>query len=129
MQMNRLAAKSFLAKALALVAVLAAGLLPQGIMPSRSANGMFELVICTDQGESRVWIDASGKQSPTAPPEHPDSLCPWATTGHLTILAASAALPDSAIAPVAIDLHCGTSLIASEMPCRDSAPRGPPILI
>jgi hypothetical protein len=129
MQLNRRAANSYLLKALALVAVLAAGLLPQGVMPSRGANGLFELVICTDQGESRVWLDTSGKELPAAPPEHLDSPCPWAVNAHQAILAASALLPGHSIAPVAVEQHCGSSLIANELPCRDTAPRGPPILI
>ncbi|OOY11918.1 hypothetical protein BMG00_12640 [Thioclava marina] len=55
-----------LARLLLLLAVLLAGLVPDGMMRQASADGM-RLVLCTADGVQEVWLTDDGKTTPVDP--------------------------------------------------------------
>jgi hypothetical protein len=86
------------------------------------------MVVCTDQGETIISVDAAGNPVPKAPGDHASDLCPWSVTAQDSILTPAAA-PAIPAAMTAVATICVTDLVAAVAPCRTSAPRGPPILL
>ncbi len=51
--------------ALMMLVVLVSGLVPQGMMPVRGADGHLTVVICTTEGLRAVTLDAAGREVPS----------------------------------------------------------------
>lgn len=104
---------------LALVAVIARGLIPVGYMPG-SVDGHAQLVICNGHMAGMVQLGHHGHSGANA-----DVLCPFA---HCAVAAPLAAMPG--IFPIyeAVSLPVPSieRTLPAEIPLRYAAPRGPP---
>lgn len=107
---------------LALVAVLARGLIPTGFMPG-SVEGHSQLVICNGHMAGMVQLDHHGHTGANA-----NVLCPFA---HCAGAAPLGATPDISptYAAISIPVPLIERTIPAEAPLRYTAPRGPPSLL
>ena len=79
---------------LTLMALMVAGMIPVGWMPSAQTDGKVLLVLCTPDGVQEAWVDLDG-DTPDHGPDHEDQrVCPFSALNVATIGAtADHALP------------------------------------
>ena len=116
---------------LAIVAMLARAILPDGWMPRADHVGI-SLVICTMNGPLRVVLDNDGqptKQNPIPERTHHTDMCPFATAAHW-----AAPSPDSSLAPPSLFgmmVDGAVAQMAPDTPSRYAlhAPSAPPFSV
>ncbi len=102
-------------------------LVPAGFMLA-SVGGEMTMVICTGHGPQMITLDADGKPAPAKSHHSDSSLCPYASTGAITV-------GDSALVPLALQVRYAAVAYritrdlfrAAAQPGATSA-RGPPYL-
>jgi hypothetical protein len=107
---------------LALFAVIARALLPDGWMPNRSSSGA-PIVMCTSTGIEYIVLDENGKPVEGKPQKHND-ICPFTGLTHLAPPKTSAVLmPDPALEARRITPDANAVRTAS--PYSSAYPRAP----
>jgi hypothetical protein len=78
---------------IAVLPLLALGLLPAGVMPVQGSDGGMVLVLCSGSGPMLMTVDPATGTFKKAPPTAPKSACDWAMAQGGTALPAAIALP------------------------------------
>jgi hypothetical protein len=116
---------------IALAAMMLRALLPDGWMPTSSANAGAVLTICTMDGPARVVLGDDGqphKQQPAGHNSGGREVCPFAAAQHFAAPVNLASLTAPSVAAPVLYGKAATEISGARDLYAPQAPRGPPHL-